>query len=470
MLLVGLALAAEPLRLSYEEALRTTSQANYSVLDAVESVRSADGAVLAARSTFEPSLSLTGAGFASTDEGQFQFGQYFVDTSGFTSSIDLSQTLATGTQLGIGFSSDFASSKYRIPGFDDELGDPAWSTGLTFSLTQALLQGTRLRYNLQAVRGAVRARSVAEAARLGARQDALAATAQAYWALYLQRRLVAIADQTVAVTAEQARIVDALVEAGKLAPIERTRIAAAKAQADRAALDVHAAADAAQDAILVAMGEPGPREIELISTPSAPPELHVDEEQVVEGVLQGNPTLLAARLTEETAKAAVADARHALLPTLAATGSYGLRGYETTLSDSLDELGTGALPEWTLGGTLSLPIFNLADRGALAQRQAEAEQARLAVLTLEAALTQQVRAQVRTVVNARRAVELSAVQVKLAEETLAAERARMAEGRALQKDVIQAIKDVDQARVDAETTLVAYINALVEIDRLKGAL
>ena len=119
---------------------------------------------------------------------------------------------------------------------------------------------------------------------------------------------------------------------------------------------------------------------------------------------------------------------------------------------------------------MSLPIFNLADRGALAQRQAEAEQARLAVVGLEASLTQQVRAQVRTVVNARRAVELSSIQVKLAEETLAAERARMAEGRALQKDVIQAIKDVDQARVDAETTLIAYINALVEVDRLKGAL
>jgi outer membrane protein TolC len=190
----------------------------------------------------------------------------------------------------------------------------------------------------------------------------------------------------------------------------------------------------------------------------------------VEKVLQGNPQLLLARVNLDTREAALANARHGLLPSLAATGSYAMRGYETDLSGSFAELGRGDLPEWSVGATLALPLYNRADRGKLAQVEAEFTAAELDLHALEASLAQEARAQVRTLEAAARDVELATLNVQLAEETLGAERARLEEGRALQKDVITAVKDLDAARVELERAKAAWQDALVALRRLQGAL
>lgn len=467
MILASTAFAAS-LSLSYDEALGLAEARNPSILGAVEDVRAADGAVTAARSTFSPSFTLDGNGYGTIARSGSQFGLLDSDSTGWSWGAGLSQTLSTGTNLSVNLQNDFSRYNYTVQGF--EVDGKGWSTGLTFTLTQSLLQGTRLRYNLQAVRAAVRAKSAAEAARQAARQEALAAVATAYWSAWAAVRLVGVAEQTVALAGEQARVVDALVGAGKLAPVESTRIAAAQAEAERALLSARSGAETAKDGLLVLLGEAPGSALELRSTPVAPSLAEVDADAVVESVLQGNPELIALRLSWQNAEAAEKNAKHALLPSLTASASYGLSGYQESLADSYAELFEGELPTWGVGAQLDLPIFNLADRGALAQAQAEATKAKLAVEAMEASLAAEARQKLRALQDARRAVELVQLQVRLAEQTLAAEQARLAEGRALQKDVIQAIKDLDQARVEAEKTLADVQTALVEIDRLKGVL
>lgn len=67
-------------------------------------------------------------------------------------------------------------------------------------------------------------------------------------------------------------------------------------------------------------------------------------------------------------------------------------------------------------------------------------------------------------------MDLAQLNVRLGEETLAVERARFAEGKTLQTTVIQAVKDLDEARVGAEKSLIDYQLAVVELERLKGGL
>lgn len=468
--LPGLAVAA-PLEITYEQALEVASRKNPALLGTQADVNAADGAVLATRAPFEPMLTAGTSYFSSTSEGTNELGNFFADTSGWSASAGLAQTFPTGTSVGVDFSSSQNVFFYRLQDSGLEFtGDPQYQSAIAFTLSQALLEGHRLAWNLKAVREAKGARSVAEAARQTARQDALAETATAYWNVRTQLALVNIAQQTLSVSEEQHRVVMALVDAGRMAPVEATRAEAAKVQAERALIDADSAHAAAQDALLLLLGEAPGQDVVVVSIPEQPGPITLDSDAVVERVLQGNAQLLGARVQLDTRRTAFASARHGLLPSLAATGSYALRGYESDLAGSFAELGRGDLPEWSLGASLTMPLYNRADRGALAQAQADVTSAEIDVATLEGSLAQQARAQVRTLESASRNVELALLNVRLAEETLAAERARLDEGRALQKDVITAIKDLDAGRVEAERARAAWQDALVALRRLEGRL
>lgn len=464
--------SAEPLVLTYEDALRVAREHNVSVLHAQAEVESAQGTLLAARSPFEPTLVASGTWFSQTSESFGQFGQQYQELKGWSAGATVSQATASGTSFSLSADAGSTGFLYRIPDLDLEFSeeDPQPFSSIGFSLSQALLQGHRVAYNLASLHAAERSLSVSEAGERSARQDAMADTATAYWALHYARRTEAIARQTLELQVEQQRVVVALVEAGRLAQVERTRIDAAVAQAERAVLDAEHASRAAEDVLLVAVGADPGRGVHLVTPPQPPPVIRLEEAQVVAAVLAGNPDLEFARIAVEGGEDVAKQARHALLPTLTATLSGALTGYEDTLGASFGESLSAKLPEWSAGAVLSVPLLNRADRGQAQSTAADAEALRLDLKALELSLAQQARAQVRTITAAARGLALAELNVRLAAETLAAERARLQEGEALQKDVIEAVKELDAARVAVEKAIIDYQVAVVELERLKGAL
>lgn len=474
MISLLLAAPALALTLTYEEALRRAGEANVDVRDAEQDVIAAEATLLSARAAFEPTLAGEGAWFSGKEESTNpQFGEAYTESDGWTSKLSVTQPMATGTSLSAGLEASRWDYLFRgqIEGFDFEQQEEGGvQSTLSVTLAQALLQGHRLAWNLQGVRAARSARSVAEATQQVRRQQALADTARAFWQARYQRNLVLIAEQTLVVATEQRRVVEALVQGGRLAPVEATRAEAAQVQAERALLDARNAARSAEDALLVLVGEAPGAELELAAPTPDVPALSLEADRVVESVLAGNPELQAARLAVEERRLAVADARHAMLPELGVSATLAVKGYESELAASIGEAVTGEFPNATVGASLSVPLANRADRGALAHAKAQAASADLDVWRTENALAQAARAQVRTLESAARNVELARLNVRLAEETLAADQARLTEGRALQKDVSDALRGLDQARVEAERALTDYLVAVVELERLKGGL
>jgi outer membrane protein TolC len=82
----------------------------------------------------------------------------------------------------------------------------------------------------------------------------------------------------------------------------------------------------------------------------------------------------------------------------------------------------------------------------------------------------QVEQQVRALVSARELVGLADANLRLAEETLAAEDALASVGRSILKDVLEARAAVDAARVEAIRARVDARVAEVELLRLQGQL
>jgi outer membrane protein len=463
--------AAAPLDLSYDDAMRRAVERNPSLMSAAQDMLAADAAVTAAGGSFDPTLTGSAGVASSTDQSIQQLGEVLSYNRNSSWGLGLSEYLPTGTGLSLDWDSTRSEFRYELPDANLVVDEPnqVYST-LTATVTQALLKGHSTAWNLQAVRQATRSRDITELTNQAELQQVLADVATAYWSVWYLERSVAIAEQTQAVAQEEARVVDARVEQGSLAPVERSRVAAAVVQARSALLTARNEHLAAQDALLILLGEAPGAGVRLTTLPAEAVAVDLDEDAVVQAALAGNPSLAAARAGEEAANLDASDAKHSRLPELGATGSYGLRGYEETASASAQELFGASLPEWYLGVDLSAPLGNRAARGNYQAELASAASARISREALERSLDQQVRAQVRAVETASAQIELAVANLAAAEQTLSAEQALQGAGRGLQKDVLAAVKDRETAAVGLEKARVDHQLALVELRRLKGEL
>ena len=470
--LLSLSLAhAAPLALSYEEALQRAAERNPSLLSAGFDQDSAEGTLLTTRSIFDPTLSANVGISSSVSEGYNPgFGQVrsIDDTTSWGAG--LSQYLPTGTTFGLDWANARNAVEYRFLDADLTQDDVNFTSRLSASVTQSLLEGHRLSYNLRNIREARRGTDTAELAHEEARQKAISDVASAYWSAWVAHRLTQIAETTVGVSKEEARVVELQVAQGALAPVEKSRVAAARVQAEKALMDAAASEAAAADALLLLLGDSPGVPLQLTSDPAAPVALETDADAVVTAALEGNPSLRVARLAEESANQSLRDARHARMPQLDANASLTSKGFSDSLGGAVGQTFKGELPEWYVGANLSAPLGNRSDRGKLLSAQADLGKARMEREALERSVDQQVRAQVRTLETAKERVRLAQANLHYAEETLAAERSLREAGRAIEKDVLEAIKNADDARVGVEQARADVSVAWVELLRLKGAL
>jgi len=470
--LAGSAVAADAMSLSYAAALQAAVANNPALIGARLDVDAAEGALMAARGVFDPTLAASASQNQFTSESTREFGDVLSEFDSTNWTASLNQTLPTGTNLDVSWSTSSNRFRYELRDTNIvvEQRDPVFESRMVTTLTQNILEGHRLASNLEGVRSAMRSRDIAEAGQRMIHQQTLADAASAYWNTRTQRKLANIAAMAIEAALEEQRVVHAKVEQGTLAPVERTRVDAAVVQARRESLRANDAARDAEDLLLLLIGEPPGTEVNLTSTPLEPTALALDTPAIEASAVEGSPELQMARIREQNAEMARMDARHRLLPELNVSASYSLVGYEPSSSDATKELLDGELPEWRLGTTLSVPLLGRADRGQFRVRAAEAAKARSERGQAERQLRSNVRAQVRAIHAASMEIQLAAANLDLALQTLEAERALTEAGRIIQKDLLESIAAVDDARTQLERSKGEYQLALIELERLKGTL
>ena len=464
--------ASETQALSYEEVLETALARNPALVGARLDVEAADGALMAAKGVFDPTLNAGSTANQFTSESTREFGEVLTEFKSLDWRAGVDQILPTGTTLGLDWSTTRTRFKYELrdTGLVVESEEPLFESRMVARLTQSILEGHRMASNLEGVRQAARARDTADANRRAMRQQTLADAASAYWNTRTQRRLAAIAQQAVETAKEEQRVVHAKVEQGTLAPVERARVDAAVVQAQREQLTAEDIARNTEDNLLLLIGESPGTAITLTTEPAEPRTIDIDMAAVEASALENNAELLASRVREESTEMARTDAKHRRLPQLDLNASYALIGYEPTTEAATEELFGGDLPEWSLGGSLSMPLLGRADRGQYLQRTAEAAKARAERMNLERQIRSSIRMQVRAVEAAAVQVSLALANLTFAEQTLAAERALRVAGRVIQKDLLESMAAVDDALTQVEQARGDYQLALIELERLKGTL
>jgi outer membrane protein TolC len=461
------ATAAETLTL--DRALDEALARNPALATSRLQVDAAEGGLMAARAAFDPQLRIQGE--VRSEESNQLFGGLVFDQSSLRTSASSSITGELPTGTGYSVVGTYNQNDQEAPDFrtGQVTETVRQAPGVTATLSQEVLRGHRTAFNRRRVLEARNAMDVAQLQVEAQAQRTLAEVTQAYWNWVHQEALVDIAEQRTELAKENLRIGELQLEEGRVAPVEVTRLRAAAVRARTSLLDARQAAARTADGLLLLLGRT-PGEAVSPGTPlsDVPGGFDLDVEQAVEVALEGNLDLAVDQLEAEQADLSTRLARHGQLPSLTLDGTLGL----TQVTNKIDGDQQEPLPNRTLaaGATFSVPLGNRAARGEVmqaaateAQRDRELEQRRQQV-------ARDVAEQVRALEAATEQVRLADLELDLAKETLAAEEARQAAGRAVLTDVLEARAErfdaearLARARVDAQL-------AAVELLRLQGRL
>ena len=184
-----------------------------------------------------------------------------------------------------------------------------------------------------------------------------------------------------------------------------------------------------------------------------------------------NVDLAVSRANLELARFELDNAKHALLPSLAATAAAGVAAQDTSTGSAISGL-TDAdnQPFVSVSGRFTVPLGNRAARGTRDSTVAQVGQQERQLADLERSVRAQVEQQVRTLQSARRRTELADANARLAEQTLSAEEALASAGRNIQRDVLEARTALDRAKADAAKARTDYRLAQAQLLRLQGQL
>jgi outer membrane protein TolC len=460
--------------LTYETALREAVDHNPTLQRARLDRDASSVGIRSSQGFLDPVLSVDGNWRSSQNNGFFQGFPFESKSRSWGVGTELQQTIGTGTSysLNVGMDRNFSSfvTDFGIGGSDERIQD-TYTSNLSASLTQQILKGSRMAFNLQNI---TRARQDLERQELAveqAVQDALAQTATAYWNWVYQVQLEAIAEEGVEVAAEALRVGRLQLEAGQIAPVEGTRLEAALVDAQTRAMDAAIAADQAADELALLIGrEPGQERLPATMDVTPSP-LELDPEAAVSVALAQNLDLLTARAEVDFAETNRINAKHGLLPDLSATASAGVSAQQESFSDAVTGLTEPeAFPFVQVAGRFSMPLGNRAARGDLARAGVQVSQRERTVAELEASVRAQVVQQVRVLSASQQRIALADANLALAEQTLAAEEALAEAGRTIQRNVLEARSEVTRLANEAAKARTDHNLARTRLLQLQGQL
>lgn len=511
MLCLGLAVTttahAQARPVTYAEALRGATANNGLLVAATHGRAQAEAAVRGAQGVFDPLYTLSAFTTRERDSGIDDGFPFETSSRNWLLSTGLTGVTSTGTSYDLALSLARDRTDIDTTGLVEDpactsadpqecfvlrqltiTGDNYYSDA-SINITQQLLRGVRYRYNLQNVTIARAELTSAELLVEKQRQDTLYAASEAYWNWVYQHQLYLNAVQSVGVAEEALRVGRAQVDRGQIAPVEVTRLEAALVQAQQTEIDTHNLDRLAANTVMLLMGQPPDSEVMPASTPGDVPALELDPTKVLEVAKAQNLDLAIARQELETARIQLANAKHGVLPSLAATVGAGVgnqrcapgtegAGELCVVGNAVDAIrglalssGPGAAqPYLTIGGVFTAPIGNRAARGDRDMAEALVMQRQREVEDLERQVAASVDEASRTLQSARQRMDLADANLRLAEQTLAAEEALAAVGRSIQKTVLEARAAVELAKADAAKSRTDYRLAQAKLLALQGQL
>jgi outer membrane protein TolC len=279
------------------------------------------------------------------------------------------------------------------------------------------------------------------------------------------------------------------VEVGTMAPIDIVRAEAEVARNEETAILAAAQIDLSEDQLRRLIFDPASPDywttnIDLTDAAPAPTDMRdVDIEGAVSKALQQRTDLVQTRKSLEATDLNIRFFKNQLLPAVDAYANYGLfyRGGLQTNDDTgeilsdrswgnvVERMFARDAPRWTVGVQFSYPLGRSTQQVNLARARLQQTQSQLSLRNQELAAAAEVRNAGRNVNTNRRRVEASRATRILSERQLEAEQKKFAVGLSTSFEVVQAQRDLANARNSELQAIIDYVQSLVDFDAVQLA-
>jgi outer membrane protein len=410
-------------------------------------------------------------------------------TDAVTSSAGMSQRLPwLGTSYSVSWNAVHTDSNSFLSSYN-----PLLQSGLTLNVSQPLLRDLSVDSTRQQLLSSHINRDIADTRLRESIVHTIANVKSAYWNLASAIANVDARASALNLAQELARVNKAKVDVGQSPPIDLLSAQAEVASDEEQLIIAQTAIRQAEDRLRLLIFDPTDRSIwnVRIEPIDSPPVATVtlDMDAAVTRALGGRADLARARKDIDNAQASLTFAGNQKLPDVRLNASYaanGLGGTQvlrtggfpgtivgpgpaTDFGTVLNQLLAHNYPTWTVGLSVSYPIGRSNEEATYARSRLERTQAGERLKSSEARAIQQVRdAGWKIEMNAKR-IETTRAASNLAEQRLDAERKRFEVGLSTSFLVIQAQRDLAQARANELSAVLAYDLALVDFEALQEA-
>ena len=410
---------------------------------------------------------------------------------------DLNKLQDNSTALNFGLSSalPWRGASYRV-GWDNSrattnnvFANFTPQTGSTFTLnfTQPLLRNFKIDSNRQLLQVSRKNREISDVQVREAVAGTTRSVKNAYWDLVFALNSLDVQRQSLDLAQRSLKENRARVEIGTMAPIDIVQAEAEVAQREEAAIVAEAAIARTEDALRALIyGEHAAEQwsARLVPTDAAAfTPVAVDLQAAVQAALDARTDLVQAQKTIEANDISIGFLKNQILPDLNASVDYGgtgiggtqaLRGpgfpgpvigsatrrYTHVLGDLL---GNG-FPTWTFAVELSYPLGTSSADVNLARARLQNQQSLKQLNSSKIRVATEVRETARTVTTNAKRVDATRSSRALAEKRLEAEEKKFQAGMTTNFFVLQAQRDLNQARNNELQALIDYLKSVVNYE------
>lgn len=407
----------------------------------------------------------------------------------FTLNAGLRKTLLTGGNVAVQFNNNRGK-------FNPSLANPVvplYTTSLTLSLNQPLLQNFGWRYALLMVDIAQTAEQAAYHQYVASLTNLVAQVERAYWLLVLATENVRVQEQGLSLANELLRQNEGKYKVGSL---PQTAVLEARVDvANREALLIQArnSLEVTRDNLRAVINAKDPNATAIVMVdPADRPTVelyHIDLDRSLQAALAQRPELTAARYDLHAKGLQRKVAQNQLLPQVNLVGSIGVNGLAGTdqnitfngqpvvnptirggYDDALGLLPDGRFYSYGIGATVEVPLDNAQAKAAYAQSNITLSQSKLTLQQVQEAVTLEVKTAVSNLQSDLKSIEATRIARQLAEENVRNQKARYDVGLATTKDLLDYGDRLTRAQFAEVQALTAYNSDLAELRRVEGTL
>lgn len=383
---------------------------------------------------------------------------------------DATKNLITGGNIDLNYNPERNSFNQGVAeGF---LFNPAWTGGLSFTVTQPLLKNAGVAVNTTFIKIAQNNAAVEQHIFRDRVLTVIASVEQSYWELVFAKEHVKVAQAALKAAEELLATNRIKSKAGVMSVVDVLQAEAAVASRVEQVLVAEKAIRDEEDRLRTLLN-PGEAELRksVRLTPVDAPITYLETislEEAIETAIEQRPEIAQAKKNIESSQLNKQFARNQLLPTLSLQGTMGLSGLGSDYSGSLSRNFSGDFYNYGAGLVFSYPLGNRSAINAYNKRQLEAKNAEVTLASVRHQIILGIREAVRRVQTDFKRIETTRSARILAEKQLQTEQERLKVGLSITRFVLDFQRDLAIAQGNELRAIVDYNKSLSNLARHKA--